>query len=113
MKDTPTRNRSSVDQLNDITEQLQNGRLSRRGLSDRLKALGIGFGAAFVLGIGGAQASTHPDATVALKSTNPAINSVIQDGMGTGQTATGLEGQQYAWYRRFFRRFFHRFYRRW
>jgi hypothetical protein len=92
---------------------LHSGRLSRRGLSDRLKALGLGFGAAFVLGITGAQASTNPDAALVLKSNNPTINAIIQDGTPTGQTATDAKNfQQVAWFRRFFRRFFNRFYRR-
>ena len=113
LKDNHTKKELDVDQLRDITDQLHSGRLSRRGLSERLKALGFGFGAAFVLGMTGAQASTNPDATVALKSTNPAINSIIQDGMQTGQTATDAKQfQQLAWFRRFFRRFFNRFYRR-
>jgi hypothetical protein len=104
----------NVETLSEITDQLQSGQLSRSGLSNRLKALGLGFGAAFVLGMSGAQASTHPDSTVALKSTNPAINSIILEGSATGQTATDAKNfQQLAWFRRFFRRFFNRFYRRW
>jgi hypothetical protein len=114
LTDNSTKTPLNLDELNDITQQLNGGQLSRRGLSDRLKALGLGFGAAFVLGITGAQASTNPDQTVALKSTNPAINSIIQDGTATGQTATDAKNfQQVAWFRRFFRRFFNRFYRRW
>jgi hypothetical protein len=113
LTDNSTKTPLNLDELNDITQQLHRGQLSRRGLSDRLKALGLGFGAAFVLGITGAQASTNPDTTVALKSTNPAINSIIQDGTATGQTATDAKNfQQVAWFRRFFRRFFNRFYRR-
>ena len=111
MTDHPTKTQS--DELSDISNELRSGQLSRRGLSDRLKALGLGFGAAFVLGITGAQASTNPNATVALKSTNPAVNSIIQDGTQTGQaTADGAKPQQIAWFRRFFHRYFNRFYRR-
>jgi hypothetical protein len=114
LTDNSTKTALNLDELNDITNQLHNGQLSRRGLSDRLKAMGLGFGAAFVLGMSGAQASTNPDSTVALKSTNPAINSIIQEGSATGQTATDAKNfQQLAWFRRFFRRFFNRFYRRW
>jgi hypothetical protein len=109
MNNDSTKNRSDV---SEITSELNEGRLSRRGLSDRLKALGFGFGAAFVLGISGAQAATTPDATAVLKSTNPALNSVIQSGPQSGQTATEGSPLQVAYYRRYFRRFFSRFYRR-
>ena len=108
MNNDSTKNRSDVSA---ITSELNEGRLSRRGLSDRLKALGLGFGAAFVLGISGAQAATTPDATAVLKSTNPAVNSVIQSGPQSGQTATDGSPLRVA-YHRYFRRYFSRFYRR-
>ena len=109
MNSDSTKNRPDV---SEITNQLKKGRLSRRGLSDRLKALGIGFGAAFVLGVSGAQAATTSDTTAVLKSTNPAVNSVIQSGTQSGQTATDGPPLQVAWYHRYFRRFFSRWYRR-
>lgn len=108
-----TKGQLDVNQVADITNELHQGRLSRRGLSDRLKGLGLGFGAAFVLGMTGAHAATAPDANVVLKSTNPAVASIIQSGSQTGQTATDDKYQQLAWFRRFFRRFYTRFYRRW
>jgi hypothetical protein len=108
-----TKGRLDVNDVADITNQLHEGNLSRRGLSDRLKAAGFGFGAAFVLGMTGAHAATTPDANVVLKSNNPALNSIIQSGTETGQAATNDKFQQLAWFRRFFRRFFNRFYRRW
>jgi hypothetical protein len=108
-----TKGRFDVNQVADITNELHQGRLSRRGLSDRLKGLGLGFGAAFVLGMTGAHAATTPDTNVVLKSTNPAVASIIQSGTQTGQTATDDKFQQLAWFRRFFRRFYTRFYRRW
>jgi hypothetical protein len=109
MNDGPTKNRLDV---NAITNELNGGRLSRGALSNRLKALGFGFGAAFVLGMTGAHAATTPDASVVLKSNNPALNSIIQNGSQTGQAATDDKLQQLAWFRRFFRRFYTRFYRR-
>jgi hypothetical protein len=48
-----------------------------------------------------------------LKSTNPALNSIIQSGSESGQAATDDKFQQLAWFHRFFRRFFNRWYRRW
>jgi hypothetical protein len=97
----------------DITNELHEGRLSRGALANRLKGLGLGFGAAFVLGMTGAQAATAPDANVVLKSNNPALASIIQSGSETGQAATDDKLQQLAWFRRWFRRFFNRWYRRW
>ncbi len=53
--------RLDTNEVSDITQQLNDGRLSRNGLRQRLMGLGIGFGAAFVLGLTGAQASTAPE----------------------------------------------------
>ena len=80
-----TKGRLDVSEVADITNDLHEGRLSRSSLSNRLKALGLGFGAAFVLGMTGAHAATAPDTNVVLKSTNPALNSIIQSGSQTGQ----------------------------
>jgi hypothetical protein len=113
MENDSTKNQLDVSEIGEITNQLQEGRLSRRGLSDSLKGLGLGFGAAFVLGMTGAQAATAPDSNVVLKSTNPALNSIIQSGSESGQAATDDKFQQLAWFHRFFRRFFNRWYRRW
>jgi hypothetical protein len=108
VNDETTKNRLDV---SDIAKELSAGGLSRQGLFDRLKGLGIGFGAAFVLGIGGAQATTAPDTTVALTSSNPALNSIIQDvpQMPVAGEATPLQKVSYY---RFFRRYFSRYYRR-
>ena len=105
--------------VKDISRELSKGGLSRRGLSDRLKALGIGFGAAFALGMTGAHAATAPDAGVALKSTNPVIDNIIQGPqMPTANVGTPMV--QTAWYHRhyirgYFRyaRFYQRWYHRW
>jgi hypothetical protein len=108
-----TKGRLDVNEVADITNQLHEGNLSRAGLSNRLKGLGLGFGAAFVLGMTGAQAATASDSAVVLKSTNSSINAIIDNGSQTGQTAIDSNGQQLAWYTRFYRRFFRRFFRRW
>lgn len=101
--------------VSEISRELREGKLSRRGLSDRLKALGIGFGAAFALGLTGAHAATAPDAAVALKSTNPVIDTIIKGPMPAANVGTPLE--QTAWYHRnYFRGYnrfmYHRFYHR-
>jgi len=98
-------------QVSDITKQLNDGQLSRNGLRQRLMGLGIGFGAAFVLGLAGAQASTAPESTAALKSTNPAINAIIDSGMQAEKAEKAdSKLEQVAWW---YRRWFHRWYRRW
>jgi len=102
-----------TNEVADITSELHEGRLSRGALANRLKGLGLGFGAAFVLGMTGAHAATAPDANVVVKSNNPALASIIQSGTETGQTATDDKMQQLSWFRRYFHRFFNRWYRRW
>ena len=77
-----------------------------------MAAIGVGFGAAFELGLSGAQATPSPEATVALKSTNPAINAIIDNGAQADQkVSTPL--QQLAYYNRWFRRWYNRYYHRW
>jgi hypothetical protein len=107
----------------EIQEQLKTAGVSRRGFIDRVKALGFGFGAAFALGVEGADAKTAPDASLNLTSTNPALDKIINDGgPQEGQAEPGEKKIQEAWYRRFYRRFYRRggwgggyrrFYRRW
>lgn len=106
MNDKSTDNCSDV---SDISRELSEGRLSRRGLSDRLKVMGLGFGAAFALGVGGAHAATTQDASVALKSTNVAIDNIIQ-GPQVPAAAVGTPLEKMAWFRRWFRRFYNRFF---
>jgi hypothetical protein len=98
--------------VSDIAKQLREGRLSRGGLADRLKALGIGFGAAFVLGVSGAQAATTSDAAVLLKSTNTALNGIIQSEPQTPTPSASAPLQQTAWYYRYYHRYYRRFYHR-
>ena len=110
MSDNPKK--LDTNEVADITNELHEGRLSRGELATRLKGLGLGFGAAFVLGMTGANAATAPDSNVVLKSANPALNSIIQSGTESDQAATDDKLQQLAWFRRWFRRFFNRWYRR-
>lgn len=91
-------NQSRLDHLSDIAKQLREGRLSRSGLAASLTALGLSLGAALVLDIGGAQAST-PDSAVLLKSTNPALSSVIQSGPEVPTSTASTPGEQIAYHR--------------
>ncbi len=102
-----------------IQAELSGEGVSRRGFMDRLKVLGVGFGAAFLLGAKGAEARIAD--TASLKSSNPAIDAII-GGDKKEHEAEGEKLIQEAWYRRFYRRFYHRwgggggyrrFYRRW
>ena len=98
--------------VSEISKELKQGNLSRRGLANRLKLLGLGFGAAFALGVTGAQAATTPDASVTLKSTNVAIDSIIK-GPAVPTAAVGTPLEKTAWFRRWFRRYYTRWYHRW
>jgi len=91
--------------VSDIARQLNDGQLSRGGLFDLLKGLGIGFGAAFVLGMSGAQAATTPEATVTLKSTNPVLDSIIQEGQPAATES--VSSQHMAYYYRYYHRYYH------
>ena len=65
-----------------------------------------------MLGLSGAQATPSPEASVALKSTNPAINAITDNGAQADQkVSTPLK--QLAYYNRWFRRWYNRYYHRW
>jgi hypothetical protein len=55
--------------LNEITQDINSSRLSRRGLLNRLKGMGVAFGAAVMLGVKESDAHNGPAATARLKST--------------------------------------------
>lgn len=68
------------EQADEIQKELNAKGLSRRGFLDRLKGLGVGFGAAYVLGIKGAEAGVRADEVVSLGSTNTTLNGIIEEG---------------------------------
>ena len=72
--------REKLQQAQEIQRELNDKRLSRRAFLDRLKVLGVGFGAAAMLGVRDADADVHSDASLSLKSTNPALNDIIEEG---------------------------------
>lgn len=98
-------------ELGRITKELNDSRLSRRGLLDRLKGLGVGFGAAFMMGIRESGAHTAADATARLKSTNDALNDIIEEAPQPG-AAEGAPGAEDRPAQTSFRRVFRRVYRR-
>jgi hypothetical protein len=102
-------------ELKRLQEELKRG-LSRRNFLGRLKGAGVGFGAAFVLGVDKAAALTDVAAGVNVKSTNPAVDGILTEGakdQANGAKApAGKEPLTRLAYRRFFRRFYRRGYRR-
>jgi len=103
-------------ELKRLQEELKQG-LSRRNFLGRLKGAGVGFGAAFVLGVDQAAALTDPDAGVSVKSTNPAVDGILTEGakdpaIDGGKDSAAKEPLTRLAYRRFFRRFYRRGYRR-
>lgn len=113
------------EELKKIQEELKETGLSRRNFIDRLKGLGVGFGAAFVLGSSNADARDEKGA-VSVKSTNPAVDDILEeakeaqlDESGESQEVQAGEGKvnpddplSHMAYRRFYRRRYRRFYRR-
>lgn len=101
-----------------IQEELNKKRLSRRGLLQRLRLMGIGFGAAYLLSGKDAEAVAKSegegsDTVASLKSTNPALNEVIDEGRkdGTlGEESAGDDPSSRT--RTAYRRVFRRVYRR-
>jgi hypothetical protein len=95
-----------------IQEELSGKGLSRRGFVDRVKALGVGFGAAFMLGVKGADAHNATENALNIESTNPALDTIIKEGRKEHKGDAEGEVIQTAWYRRFYARGYRRFYRR-
>jgi hypothetical protein len=81
--------REKLQQAQEIQRELNDKGLSRRAFLDRLKVLGVGFGAAAMLGVRDADADVRSDASLSLKSTNPALNNIIEEGR---QDLLGAEG---------------------
>ena len=94
--------------LNEITQDINSSRLSRRGLLNRLKGMGVAFGAAVMLGVKESDAHNGPAATARLKSTNNALNDIIEEG-AQAHPGEGEERPIQTTYYRVFRRV----YRRW
>jgi hypothetical protein len=101
-----------------IQEELNKKRLSRRGLLQRLRLMGIGFGAAYLLSGKDAEAVARSegegsDTVASLKSTNPALNEVIDEGRkdsSLGEEGAGNDPSSRT--RTAYRRVFRRVYRR-
>ena len=80
-----------------LQKELNEKGLSRRGLLNRFNFMGVGFGAAYLLGARRADALTRSDdkPDVKIKSTNPALNDIIQDGQAPGaQGSTSVRSRR-------------------
>jgi hypothetical protein len=105
-----------------IQEELNQKRLSRRGLLQRLRLMGVGFGAAYLLSGKDAEAVARSegaggDTLATLKSSNPALKEIIDEGrkespLGEESADEDRSSHTRIAYRRFFRRFYRRVYRR-
>ncbi len=103
-------------ELSEIQTELNTKGMSRRNFLDRLKGVGIGFGAVAVVGTTAAQAHTN-EGSVGLKTTNAALGKVVEDSQQEAAEVEGEHNQQEAQYyyrRRYFYRprYFYRRYRR-
>ena len=100
-------------ELKHIQDALKEGTVSRRHFLDRMTGLGVGFGAAFLLGMREADAAVN--AGVNVKSTNPAIDNIVKEGQDEqaldDPNANQQVAQYYRYYRRGYRRY-RRYYRR-
>lgn len=110
MSDEPD---NKKEELQHLQTALKQGAVSRRSFLDRMKGLGVGFGAAFLLGMKEADAAV--DSGVNVKSTNPAIDNIVKDGQAEqalGDSDANVQvAQYYRVYRRGYRRY-RRYYRR-
>lgn len=110
-------------ELSEIQNELNTTGMSRRNFLDRLKGVGIGFGAVAVVGTTAAHAHTSEGA-VKLNSTNTALGKIVEEGQPV--EAAEVEGDapaqmaQYyyrrygrVWYRRYGRVWYRRYGRVW
>ena len=94
-------------QLQHIQDALKEGTVSRRSFLDRMKGLGVGFGAAFLLGMREADAAINSGVNV--KSTNAAIDNIVKDGQDDQALDDPDANQQVAQYLRVYRRGYRRY----
>lgn len=94
-------------ELKHLQDALKAGTVSRRSFLDRIKGLGVGFGAAFLLGMKEADAAINSGVDV--KSTNPAIDNIVKDGQAEQALDNPDANIQVAQYLRVYRRGYRRY----
>jgi hypothetical protein len=104
--------RGTSRELEQLQKDLKTG-LSRRQFVNRLKGVGLGFGAAFMLGWKGAQAlgARELEEGLGLKSSNPAVDHIIGEGQNN-RDAAGDTQTKLARYTRIYTRGYTRYSRR-
>jgi hypothetical protein len=97
-------------ELKRLEDDLRNKGLSRREFINRVKGLGLGFGAAFVLGIKHADAFEpgNLEQTLDVKSTSSVVDDIIQEARPK-DPIDGVDQNDMARYARFYRRGFARY----
>lgn len=109
------------EELKKIQQSLKEGGLSRRIFLDRMKVIGVGFGAAFLLGVKDADAAVNTEAAADVTSTNPALDEILAEAKEAhaeeGDEGEFLSAQRryrrgYRRYGRAYRRGYRRVYRR-
>ena len=94
------------DTISGLQHDLKTKGLSRRNFLDRVKALGLGFGAAGAMGAAASARETTDKVT--LKSTNPSVDKIVTEGREDLKPARTDDGRVqvaqffYRRYRRFF-----------
>jgi hypothetical protein len=100
-----------------IQEELGRKSLSRRGLLGRLKLLGVAFGAGYLMSGKTADALARSageagDTVASIKSTNPALNEIIEDGHKGGTVGEQAAEERGSRIKTAYRRVYARGYRR-
>jgi hypothetical protein len=100
-----------------IQEELNKQNLSRRGLLRRLKLLGVAFGAGYLMSGKSADAlvgngGEAGEAVASLKSTNPALNEIIDEGHKGGTVGEESADERAPRIKTAYRRVYARAYRR-
>ena len=98
-------------ELRKLEQTLKSEGLSRRNFLDRMKLLGVGFGAAYILGVKEADALGAPEGGVAVSSSNPAVDEILAEAQESHADAGEVDDVS-AQYGRFYRRGYRRGYRR-
>ena len=77
-------------ELQQLQDQLKQGKLSRRSFLNRLTELGVGFGAGYVLGVSNAGAHANLSRDIRIASTDPALNDILSEGLPGPQSDAGM-----------------------
>lgn len=100
------------EELRALQADLKEAKLSRRGFLTRVQALGLGFGAAMALGIREADAAVGGQAELRLRSSNQAVDGILEEAREERAQREGEEQVAQIWYARYARWGYARYYGR-